>query len=131
MGGIVGQHAGRRREGGAADRFRQVLHADRAAEAHLLVEHDLGEVAQAGQLAGAAGENDAPAGGGGDAAILQRARISSKISSRRGWMMPMSRERGTWFGALPGSPRLLAHLRHVDQIVFVGAGADGAAIQVS
>ena len=49
----------------------------------------------AGELAGAAGQHDAPAGDPVEAGVLRRARTISKVSSMRGRMMPTSIERGT------------------------------------
>lgn len=75
------------RVGGTACALIGAGDAQGATKADLLVEDAACEVADAGELAGAACQHRAAACQIGEAAFARRARIISKISSRRGCMI--------------------------------------------
>ena len=64
-----------------------------ATHADLLVEDQGRKFADATQLAGAAGEDDATPGNRSKPLASRRERTSSKVSSSRGWIMPIKIER--------------------------------------
>ena len=86
--------------------IRQSAQRRRPAQAHLARQHPRRHFGHAGELAGAAGQHDAVAGGARQAATIQPFLDISKVSSSRGRMMFTTMLRGTlaiWCSSSPTS----------------------------
>src|SRR6185437_15570901 len=122
----VGDESGRSGKGGAGSGFGQAGDPDRPAHADLLVEYELRKLARSGELRGAAGEDDPPAG-----ELVEAARFQARAYQLEGFFQPgLDDADQDRLGDLVGLARaILADLRHVDEFALVGRGGERAAVE--
>src|SRR5215813_9591 len=122
----VGEEADAGGEGGAAGGLGEAADADRAAHADLLVEHHGGELARAGELAGAAGQHDAAAGD-----LVEAAGLEARAHQLEGLLEARLHDADE--DRFRDRRRLrrvvLADLRHADHLALVGGRGDAVAVE--
>src|SRR5215468_2370614 len=122
----VGEEADAGGEGGAAGGLGEAADADRPAHADLLVEHHGGELARAGELAGAAGQHDAAAGD-----LVEAAGLEARAHQLEGLLEARLHDADE--DRFRDRRRLrrvvLADLRHADHLALVGGRGDAVAVE--